>query len=90
MRTFVGKVVMKKIASGSKSEHVAVILKTASSEYVLRTAYGNPFHNPRLERLIGKTIRCKGEVTDYALIVTEFAEIKSARTRKYLRGMVRK
>jgi hypothetical protein len=77
MQSFVGKVIRKTIAGGSKSEHAAVVLQTGGRDYVLRMAGGNPFEDPHLARLVGKTIRCKGEIRDYALIVSELTEVGS-------------
>lgn len=70
-----GKVVKKPFAVGSKSEHEAVILVTESDEYLLRRQGGNPFYDPDLEKLVGRTIRCEGIVRDYTLIIKNWSEI---------------
>jgi hypothetical protein len=75
---FVGTVAKRRIARGSKSDHVATLLKTADGEFVLRIAGGNPFGDARLERLIGKKIRCQGEVRDYTLIISKWHEVKDS------------
>ena len=51
-----GQVIRKPFAAGSKSERPAVMLQTGDGEYVLRIQGGNPFHDPRLEELVGKQI----------------------------------
>jgi hypothetical protein len=75
MRSFVGKVVKRTFARGSKSEHQAVFLQTGRDEYVLRILDGNPFQDPRLDRLVGKKIRCRGEPTDHTLIISDWDEM---------------
>ena len=75
MRDFVGKVMRKPFGTGSKSEHDAVVLKTDLNEYVLRRPGGNPFRDPVLENLVGKTIRCTGEAVDYTLTIADWKEL---------------
>ena len=58
-----GTVLRKPVAKGSKSERSAIVLATASCEYVLRIMGGHPFSDPRLADLVGKRIRAEGEVT---------------------------
>ena len=36
------------------------MLQTDGGDYVLRIQGGNPFHDPRLEQLVGKRIRARG------------------------------
>ena len=69
MNAFVGKVMKGPFAKGTKSEHEAVYLDTGNSAYVLRRQGGNPFQDPQLEKLVGKTIRCEGELSGYTLIM---------------------
>ena len=69
---FAGQVVKKPFGTGSKSEREAVCLKTRSDEYVLRREGGNPFHDPELENLVGKSIRCTGTVSGYTLLMSEW------------------
>ena len=57
-----GSVVRKTFAAGSKSEHSAVFLITDGGDYKLERAEGNPFHDPELEKLVGKRIAVTGEV----------------------------
>ena len=75
MTEFEGKVVKKIIGKGSKSEHDAVMLVTKDGEYRLRRQKGNPFHDPELEKLIGKTIRCDGVKHNLTFIMNEFEEL---------------
>ncbi|HMH32619.1 MAG TPA: hypothetical protein VK543_06285 [Puia sp.] len=57
-----GKVVLKKFAPGSKSEHDAVYLECGEGSFVLRRMGGNPFHDPELHKLVGKQITATGIV----------------------------
>jgi hypothetical protein len=57
-----GEVCSKEVATGSKSERSAVVLKTRDSEYILRIVGGNAFHDDRLAALVGKRIRADGEL----------------------------
>lgn len=57
-----GKVTRRPYAVGSKSEHEAVILVTDQGEYRLQRKGGNPFHDPSLERLVGREIKAEGIV----------------------------
>lgn len=72
MPEFVGTVIRKTFAKGSKSEHQAVYLVTADEKYVLRRRGGNPFNDPELQNLVGKTIRCTGTVSEYMLLISEW------------------
>ncbi|WP_447978502.1 hypothetical protein [Candidatus Nitrospira bockiana] len=57
-----GRVVKKPFGEGTKSEHQAVMLVTDQGELKLRREGGNPFSDPELDRLVGKTITCEGEI----------------------------
>jgi hypothetical protein len=63
-----GKVVMKKFAVGSKSEHDAVYIETDKGDFVLRQVGGNPFNDPELKKLVGKKIKAEGSLKDYLFI----------------------
>ena len=69
-----GQVVRKQLAPGSKSERPAVMLQTPDGEYVLRIQGGNPFHDPRLEELVGKRIVARGEIHDYTFLMKDWTE----------------
>lgn len=70
--TYTGSVVKRRFAKGSKSERDAIFLVTSDGDYVLRRQGGNPYHDPDLERLVGKEIRCTGLVTGYTLLISDF------------------
>jgi len=69
-----GQVIRKSFAAGSKSERPAVMLETGDGEYVLRIQGGNPFHDPRLEELVGKRIVAHGEVHGYTFLMKDWTE----------------
>lgn len=64
-----GTVTRRPYAAGSKSEHEAVMLVTDEGEFRLRRKDGNPFHDPSLDRLIGKQIEAEGIVAGPAFIL---------------------
>ena len=71
-----GQVMVKRVAVGSKSERSAVILKTPEGrEYVLRRKDGNPFADPRLDELVGRSIRGRGLVHGYHFILEDWQTI---------------
>lgn len=75
---FEGQVVKKPFGAGSKSERDAVYLVAGSGEqYVLRRRGGNPFQDPELDKLVGKSIAAEGLLTGYTLIVSHWREIAS-------------
>jgi len=69
-----GTVVRKQVAAGSKSERPAIVLQTDEGDYVLRIQGGNPFHDPRLEELVGKRIRARGQLHGYTFLMDDWAE----------------
>lgn len=77
MEEISGQVVKGHFAVGSKSEHEAVFLNSEKGRYVLRRQGGNPFWDPELEKLVGRTIRCRGVVTGYTFLMSEWSESKS-------------
>src|SRR4051812_14756084 len=72
---FTGHVVKKSFGQGSKSQRNAVLLVTDDGEYVLRRQGGNAFHDPQLEGLVGKSIRCQGVLHGYTLLVSSCTEV---------------
>jgi hypothetical protein len=72
MPEFTGKVVKGPFGTGSKSEHEAVYLDSDKGRYVLRRQGGNPFYDPELQKLVGRDIRCTGEVHDYLLMISSW------------------
>jgi len=73
-----GKVIRQPYAVGSKSERMAILLRTPDEDYVLRRRGGNPFHDPELEKLVGKQINCSGVLTDHTLIISTWDEAESS------------
>jgi hypothetical protein len=73
---FKGTVIKKPFALGSKSEHEAVCLVSDQGEFVLRRKGGNPFSDPELDKLVGKQIRCDGDIVGYTLIISTWNELK--------------
>ena len=71
-KRFVGEVIRKPYAAGSKSEHEAVLLVTGSGEYRLRRVGGNPFSDPELNKLVGHRISCQGIVRGGNLIMSDW------------------
>lgn len=68
-----GKVSRRRIAPGSKSERVGVVLQDdAGRSYVLRRAGGHPFYDKALDRLVGKTITATGLVSGRSFIMDDW------------------
>ena len=70
-----GKVARQPFAAGSKSEHEAVVLQTPAGPLKLRRAGGNPFHDPELEKLVGREITCEGEIHQGQLLLTRWDDV---------------
>ncbi len=70
MKELIGKVIVQKFGEGSKSEHDAVYLDTGVEKYRIKKKGGNPFYDASLHELIGKTIKAKGNITDYFFEIT--------------------
>ena len=69
-----GRVVRKRLSIGSKSEHEALVLVTPDGqEYKLRRQEGNPFRDPELDVLEGKSIECEGILRNDQLIMTRWS-----------------
>ena len=75
MPEYVGKVTKKPFGKGSKSESEAIFLETEEGKFVLRRKGGNPFRDPELQKLVGKTIRCNGLARDYVLKISDWTEL---------------
>jgi hypothetical protein len=76
MEELSGRVVKAQFATGSKSEHEAVFLHSDKGRFVLRRPGANPFFDPELEQLVGKTIKGKGEVTGSTFLMSDWNELK--------------
>ena len=74
MQEFVGKVTKAPFAAGSKSGRQAISLETPAGSFVLRRQGGNPLFDPELDKLVGKTIKCSGELHDYTLTIANWSE----------------
>jgi hypothetical protein len=70
-----GCVIRKTFGKGSKSEHKAIYLQTERGEYVLRRRGANPFSDPVLDDLVGKTISATGTIKEYVFFVDEWKVI---------------
>src|SRR5258705_4471775 len=73
-RELSGMVVTRQVGGVSKSAHPAVMLASDEGEFVLRRAGGNPFFDPELERLVGRTIRGRGIVNGYVFTIADWTE----------------
>ena len=51
------------------------MLDTEAGSFILRRAGGNPFHDPDLERLVGKRIRAEGEEHGQTLVMEAWDEL---------------
>jgi hypothetical protein len=73
-----GRVVRLPYAVGSKSEHEAVCLKGPKGRsYRLRLLDGEPFEDPRLNDLVGKSISAMGEIVHgNTMIVWQWTELE--------------
>jgi hypothetical protein len=70
-----GRVVRKRVGAGSKSDHSAVVLETATSDLVLRRQGGNAFRDPLLEELVGRRIRGTARRSGSTLILTDWEDL---------------
>ena len=77
---YCGRVSRKPFGVGSKSERPAVVLSTASGDFVLRRQGGNAFHDPQLDQLVGRNICCEGALHGYTLLMTKWRDVKEPST----------
>jgi hypothetical protein len=69
-----GTVARARLAPGSKSDRVGVVLRTArGDEYILRRAGGNAFRDETLEKLVGATVTGTGLLTDQTFIMKDWS-----------------
>lgn len=66
-----GLVVKKRVAVGSKSDHTAVVLETPGGDLRIRRVGANPFRDPALEVLVGRTVSLDGRVEGATLFVSK-------------------
>jgi hypothetical protein len=75
--SYQGKVVSHVFSPGSDSEYDGVFLVMKDGEeLLLRRRGSNPFHDPVLRSLVGKVVRCTGDVRDYLLFVKDWDVIE--------------
>jgi len=78
--TISGNVTRRRIAAGSKSDRVGVVLDDGAGRiFALRRAGGNPFSDAAMDELVGKTITGTGIVTDSHFIMDRWEVIPGAR-----------
>jgi hypothetical protein len=73
-----GKITTGIFSKGSKSEHAAVYLETEQGSFVLRRTGANPFDDPDLKKLNGKTVTAKGRILNNIFFASEVEEIPSS------------
>jgi len=77
--TISGDVKRQRIAAGSKSDRVGVVLDDGAGRiYALRRAGGNPFSDPAMDELVGKTITGTGIVTGGNFIMDSWDVVPGA------------
>lgn len=76
-----GQVVKKRFAQDSKSERDAVMIVTADGEYVLRRQGANPFQDPELDDLVGKTVEAEGVLHGYSFLATDLHSVASQQSQ---------
>ena len=64
-----GIVERRRVATGSKSERDAVVLRTAEGSYHLRRRGGHPLQDENLEALVGMRIRAQGSIAGPTFIL---------------------
>jgi hypothetical protein len=74
-RNLTGRVIRTLYARGSKSEHEAVLLEANGQRYKLRLPGGNPFHDPALDALVGRTIHGTGRIAGHTFLLTDWEEV---------------
>ena len=71
-----GTVKEKKIAPGSKSERIAIVLETDDAEYVLRQPGKNPLaKDEELVELVGSKMECQGTIHGQYFLVSSFKSL---------------
>ena len=75
--TISGHVKRQRLAAGSKSDRVGVVLDDGAGQtYALRRAGGNPFSDASIDELVGKTITGTGIVADGHFIMDHWEVVK--------------
>lgn len=73
-----GRVVEARIATGLTSERDAVVLQTARGRYVLQRIGGHPFRDEVLHGLIGRELRCEGELVGRMFLLKKWDVVDDA------------
>ena len=77
--TISGNVKRQRIAAGSKSDRVGVVLDDGAGRiFALRRAGGNPFSDPAMDELVGKAITGTGIVTGGNFIMDSWDVVPGA------------
>jgi hypothetical protein len=63
-----GRVVTGKYGKGSKSEHQAIFLETASDRFILRRKTGPVFGDTELQQYLGQQVECDGFLSGNTLL----------------------
>lgn len=74
-KVYVGEVVKRPFATGSKSERKAVMLVTRSGDFVLRRLAAHALVDRELDALVGKRIRVRGIAHRHTLTIVDWEEI---------------
>ena len=77
---YTGRVISRIVNRGSKSEYRAAFLETSDGVLRLWRPAGPAFHDPVLLRLVGSTVRCRGQLQDGKLILSSWSKVKPTRT----------
>ncbi len=70
-----GTVKRTRVAPGSKSDRMAVVLVTDQGEYVLRRSGTNVFVDSKLDELVGKYLKCEGTLHEQYFLMDSWTEI---------------
>jgi hypothetical protein len=72
-----GRVERQRLAAGSKSDHLGMVLVTSQGErHVLRLLGGNPFREPALEALEGRTVTLSGHLRESFFLLDNPPDVK--------------
>lgn len=70
-----GRVERQRLAAGSKSDHLGMVLVTPSGErHVLRRVGGHPLRDPVLEALEGRTLTLSGQLRENFFLLDDAPE----------------
>ena len=76
---YTGRVIVRAVNRGSKSEHPQAFLETPAGALRLQRAAGPPFHDAVLLRLEGSVIRCRGTIENGKLVLSAWRKTKAAK-----------